>query len=254
MADSRDRLFWRVLANAATKPLNVLALAGMSAAAILLTPWLLAAAVPVYGLMVAATIKDPKEADRLAAAADRRALPGSRRLDGITGDLRLKVIAALNEERGIVAELKRSAVAPDGVGDQVTALCDEVLETARRATDVDLYLATVDVDVLRRRAAEYDELGQHSDRARDAAGALHEQLGIVEGLIEKRVALDDEIEHVTASLGTVRARLVQTRADTSAPGVLATDVTELRERMRVMAESLSEAYGHNEGQSTMKGT
>ena len=68
MSDSRDRLFWRVLLNAATKPLNVLVLAGMAAAAIFTTPWVLAAAVPVYGLLIASTIRDPKEADRLAGA------------------------------------------------------------------------------------------------------------------------------------------------------------------------------------------
>ena len=104
MSDSRDRLFWRVLLNAATKPLNVLLLAGMAAAAILTTPWVLAAAIPVYGLMIASTIRDPKETDRLVQRAEDR-LPGGRRsLEGITGGLRGQVIAVLNEERGIIAE------------------------------------------------------------------------------------------------------------------------------------------------------
>ncbi len=79
MSDSRDRLFWRVLLNAATKPLNVLLLAGMAAAAILTTPWVLGAAIPVYGLMIASTIRDP-EGDRPPRAARRRPPAGRQAL------------------------------------------------------------------------------------------------------------------------------------------------------------------------------
>ena len=51
----------------------------MVAAAILTTPWVLGAAIPVYGLMIASTIRDPKETDRLVQpvagpAAGRQAL------------------------------------------------------------------------------------------------------------------------------------------------------------------------------------
>jgi hypothetical protein len=247
----RDRLFWRVLANAATKPLNVLALAGMTAASILITPWVLPAAGVVYGLMVLGTIRDPQEQAKIAAAAGRAALPSpGRSLQGITGDLRMKVIAALNEERAIMTELERAPVQPEGMREQITALNDELLEFARRASEVDLYLATVDPDELQRRAKEYEELGRHSERARDAADALNEQLQVIESLGSRRIALDDEIVHVSASLGAIRARLVQARTEAAPPAVIATDVTELRDRMRAIAESLGEAYGQNTSTST----
>ena len=255
MSDSRDRLFWRVLLNAATKPLNVLLLAGMAAAAILTTPWVLAAAIPVYGLMIASTIRDPKETDRLAQSSEARLPGGKRSLEGITGGLRGQVIAVLNEERGIVAELQKAPVRPEGIQEAVEKLCDELIVNARRASDVDLYLRSVDVPDLQRRLAEYARLGRSSPRSADAASAIQEQLQVVEALTGKRGALDEEIANLQASLGTIRARLVQARAEASTPTVGAADVTELRDRMRALADGLAEAYGHNsESPTTMKGT
>lgn len=255
MSDSRDRLFWRVLLNAATKPLNVLVLAGMAAAAIVTTPWVLGAAIPVYGLMIASTIRDPKETDRLVQRQQDRLPGGKRSLEGITGGLRGQVIAVLNEERGIKTELTKAPVRPEGIEEAVEALCDELIVNARRASDVDLYLQTVDVADLQRRLAEYARLGRTSERSADAASAIQEQLQVVESLSGKRAALDEEIANLQASLGTIRARLVQARSEASTPTVGAADVTELRDRMRALADGLAEAYGHNsESPTTMKGT
>src|SRR5215470_1143173 len=139
--------------NAATKPLNVLVLAAMAGAAILTTPWVLAAAVPVYGLLIASTIRDPKEAERLAGVSQPQLPGGKRSLQGITGALRGEVIAVLNEERGIRAELDKAPVRPDGVAEAVEALCDELIVNARRASEVDLYLQSVDVGELQRKLA-----------------------------------------------------------------------------------------------------
>ena len=75
----RDRLFWRVLVNAATKPLNVLALGAMVAIAFALNPLLLLGAAPVYGLLVAATVRDPREQARIAARAQGQLAPGTPR-------------------------------------------------------------------------------------------------------------------------------------------------------------------------------
>ena len=255
MSDSRDRLFWRVLLNAATKPLSVLLLAGMVAAAILTTPWVLGAAIPVYGLMIASTIRDPRETDRLVRRSQDQLPRAKRSLEGITGGLRMQVIAVINEERGIVQELAKAPVRPEGIQEAVEALCDELIVNARRASDVDLYLQSVDVADLQRRLAEYARLGRESPRSADAASAIQEQLQVVESLTGKRSALEEEIANLQASLGTIRARLVQARAEASTPTVGAADVTELRDRMRALADGLAEAYGHNsESPTTMKGT
>jgi len=258
VSDSRDRLFWRVLFNAATKPLNMLVLAGMAAAAILTTPWVLAAAIPVYGLMMASTIRDPKESDRLLGQSGTAQLTsgGRRSLQGITGGLRGEVIAVLNEERGIQAELAKAPVRPDGVQEAVEALCDELIVNARRASDVDLYLQSVDVAGLQRRLAGEARQGRSSQLSADAAAAIQEQLQVIESLTQRRTAFDDEITNLQASLGTIRARLVQARAEAEPPTVGAADVTELRDRMRALANGLAEAYGQNADGSptTMKGT
>src|SRR5262245_61633561 len=228
----------------------------MVGAAILTTPWVLAAAVPVYGLLMASTIRDPKEADRLAGAKQGQLPGGKRSLQGITGALRGEVIAVLNEERGIRAELDKAPVRPDGVAEAVEALCDELIVNARRASDVDLYLQSVDVADLQRKLAGEARQGRTSQLSADAAAAIQEQLQVIESLGQRRAAFDDEIANLQASLGTIRARLVQARAEAEPPTVGAADVTELRDRMRALANGLAEAYGQNADSSptTMKGT
>lgn len=245
----RDRIFWQVVANAATKPANLLAAAGMVALGILTGQGLIAlAALPVYGLLVGATIKSPKEQERVAKAQSLPQPIEPRSLEGISGDLRRRVVDAMAEERGIHEELLRMGDPPAGVADEVTNLCDQVLATARKATEVDLYLASVDVDNLHRRLAEYERMGTLSDRAQEAADAIREQLTVLEQLTQRRADLDGEIGHTIASLGAVRARLVQARTMTGGAGDVADEMRELRERMRVLAESLQEAFG--EGEST----
>ena len=58
--------------------------------------------------------------------------------------------------------------------------------------------------------------------------------------------LDEEICHVEAALPAIRARLVQARMSATRPTGLADDVTALRTRMTILADSLAEAYGVND--------
>src|SRR3954462_8584120 len=141
----------------------------MAAAAILTTPWVLGAAIPIYGLMIASTIRDPKETDRLVRRSEAQLPGGKRSLAGITGGLRGQVIAVLNEERGIIAELAKAPVRPEGIQEAVDALCNEMTVNARGASDVDLYLQSIDVADLQRRLAEYSRLGRESPRSAEAA-------------------------------------------------------------------------------------
>jgi hypothetical protein len=248
VANDRNRLFWRIVANAATKPLNVLALAAVAGAGILMrSPWIDAAAIPVYGLLVAATIRDPDESERLAEGSSPRALPGGRRsLQGVTGEIRGQVIAVLNEQRAIEGELARSPTLREEVSDQVGALCDDVLANARRASEMELYLTSIDVPALHRRI--------EAAPAGPAADALAEQLTVVDGFTEARASFDREVEAVAASLGAIRGRLVQARIAATPATAVAADVAGLRERMRILATSLVEAYGHNGDQPIEKGT
>ncbi len=248
MAAERDRLFWRIVWNAATKPLNLLVAAVVEGGGILLQSTLVdVAAVPVYALLVAATIGDPKESERLATRASRQSTSGARRpLDGVTGTIRGQVIAVLNEQRAIESELARSPGVRDDVAGEVAALCDEVVANARRASEMELYLASVDVPDLRARAATTSK--------GPAVDALAEQLAVVDSFTEARAAFDREIEAVAASLAAVRGRLVQARIAATPTTSVNADVAGLRERMRILATSLVEAYGHNGDQPLEKGT
>jgi hypothetical protein len=232
-----DRIFWRVVAYAATRPLNVAVLVLMVLGAVLIAPWIAVAIVPVYGLLVAATVNDPETAGRLAAGREQKQLTGGRRLDGVTGDLRRRVAVALGEERRIQNELAALPAAGDDLSTQVRCLADDLVEVARRASVVDLYLGSIDLEDVRRRHE------QATGRTRDALG---EQLAVTDVLIARRAELDEEIAHVEAALPAIRARLVQARMTAVTPTGLAGDVTALRERMGILAASLAEAYGSND--------
>lgn len=232
-----DRIFWRVVAHAATRPLNLAVLALMALAAVLVAPWIAVAIVPVYGLLVVATVNDPDTAARLAAGREQKQLTGGRKLDGVTGDLRRRVAVALGEERRIQIELAALPAAGDDLETQVRCLADDLVEVARRASVVDLYLGSVDLPDVRRR---------HDAATGRAREALAEQLAVTDVLVARRAELDGEIANVEASLGAIRARLVQARMTAVAPSGLADDVHALRERMGILADSLAEAYGSND--------
>ena len=230
----------RVLWYAATKPLNVIVLAIMLAAALLVTPWIALAAVPVYGVLVATTLRDPKELDRAFSPAG--SLPAGTSLAGIDSPLRLRIAKLLDEHVATKQQVLALDSAPEGMTSQLDKFAAELVTAATRATDIDRYLATVDLHALVAKEREYTKLGEHSERAASAASALREQITVIKGLIERRQAFDAEIEHADAGLGVIRARLVEARAQTAAPVNLASDMTALRDRMRILTESLSEAY------------
>jgi len=232
-----DRIFWRVVAHAATRPLNLAVLALMALAAVLVAPWIAVAIIPVYGLLVAATVNDPDTAARLAAGREQKQLTSGRKLDGVTGELRLRVAKALGEERRIQTELAALPAAADDLETQVRCLADDLVEVARRASVVDLYLGSVDLADVRRR---------HEAATGRTREALAEQLAVTDVLVARRAELDEEISHVEAALPAIRARLVQARMTAVAPSGLVDDVHALRERMGILAASLAEAYGSND--------
>jgi hypothetical protein len=243
-----DRLFWHLLGRAARRPLNLLVLAGMLVAALLVTPWLAAAAVPVYGLLVAASLRGPARALEQPQPTPRELAPAPdpRDLDGLPPGLRARVAAALRQEREILRDAEVAAVAPEGLADEVRALAVEIVAAARRAAEIDRYLATVDRDAQARRLEQHRAAAaEGSQGAAQAADALAEQLRVVDQLRERRRALDEELDHVEAGLGTIHARLVQASSSAAGRDRISGDVDALRERMRVLAHSLAEAYGDN---------
>jgi hypothetical protein len=242
MRGDDTKLLGRVLVNAATKPLNVLVLGVFAAVALVVNPWLLVAAPVVYGALVAATVRDPREQARIARAEEARLVDSARGRDlgAVRPPLREPILAALADEQRIHAELSTGTIAPAGLGDDVTALCDDLVRVAARGSAIDEYLASVDEGDLRRRAAEYGALRDPSARVRDAVAALREQLAVIDSLRARRAELDAEVLRIQASLGTIRARLVQARTggDTADLGA---DVGTLRERVRALVDAFAEA-------------
>ena len=139
MRGDDTKLFGRVLVNAALKPLNVLVLGAFAAVALVVNPWLLVAAPVVYGALVAATVRDPREQARIARAEDARLVDAGRGrdLDAVREPLREPILATLADEQRIHAELAAGTIAPPGLGDDVTALCDDLVGAAARGSAID---------------------------------------------------------------------------------------------------------------------
>jgi predicted nucleic acid-binding Zn-ribbon protein len=221
----------RSLARAAARPLNLAVLAIMLVIALVWAPWLVALAIPVYGVLVAASYRPPQS--QPVVSREIRQAP---ELDGISSELRPRVRHALREQEAILRQLAALPVQPPDLAIQVRQLGRDVGAAARRVSEVDDYLRGVDPDALRARLAAQEE------RAGKAAAALAEQVELVESLTVRREALDDELEHVDAVLGTIRARLVTAGLGLDEAGRLRDEVDDVRELVSALADGLAEAY------------
>jgi chromosome segregation ATPase len=221
----------RSLARAAARPLNVGVLAILVVIAIVSAPWLVALAIPVYGVLVAASYRPPNSQPVVSKTPSP-----TTDLEGVSGRLRPRVRHALGEQAAILRQLNELPVQPAGLASQVEQLGRDLVAAARRASEVDDYLGGVDPAALRARLAAQEE------RAGQAAPALAEQVELVESLTARRQALDDELEHVDATLGAIRARLVTAGLELEEAGRLREEVDDLRETVGALEDGLAEAY------------
>jgi hypothetical protein len=226
------------LLRAAGRPLNLVVLVGMVVLGLVLQVWLLAAAVVVYAFLVAVSVgqDDARALEGLVSGMEPASV---RQLDDLPPELATRVRTALAEEEAVLDELTRFPLAEPGLSEQVRALADELCAIASRAGEVDRYLSSIDLDALRERVAARGS----------SADARAEQLTVVEGLVRRRAELDGELEHVEAALAAIHAQLVAAHAAEARPDTLAGEVNDLRTRMRVLSESLAEAYEHRAPES-----
>jgi hypothetical protein len=227
----------RSLARAAARPLNLAVLAVLLVIAVVAAPWVIALAIPVYGVLVAASYRPPQ-----SVPAATPGLPGAEELDGLGPGLRPRIRRSLAEQAAIVRQLAALPVQPAGLSAQVEQLGRELVAAARRASDVDDYLRGVDAGALRARLAAQQERAGQSIPAGHAAAALAEQVQLLEGLTARRRALEDELDHVDAVLGAIRARLVTASLGLDEAGRLREEVDDLRELVTALADGLAEAY------------
>jgi hypothetical protein len=244
---TRSQLTRALAANAATKPVNVVAGAGVAvAAAVLGTVWLWPVAVIVYLAMVIATFFDASEAERLGER--RRARPelgAARALDPkrFAGPIAEPLAAAINEERQIRHAIEGSDLPFREVSGEVDALVASLGQSAQRAQVVYDYLASQDFEALERRLTEMRSAGRDPERARTAV-AMEEQLRLgrdLEQTLERYLA---QLEHAAVSLATIRGQLVQisVAGDADRQADAAERVRSLRDELGAVVDGMREAY------------
>src|SRR4051794_40630713 len=148
----------RSLARAATRPLNLAVLGILVAIALVAAPWVAVLALPIYGVLVAASYRPPPTLGE-PPAARRDAL------SGVEAALRPRVEHALRDQAAVVRQLGTLPVQPAGLAEQVSQLGRDIVAAARRASEVDAYLRGVDGEALRARLAAQRERAAESPAA-----------------------------------------------------------------------------------------
>lgn len=255
---TRETLRRELVVNAGTKPLAIGVAAAVAVAAFVIgTPWLLAVAAALYVALAASTFFDPAEAERVGAAAYKRAraLPGSARAlpPGLAPEIASLLERARVEERRIVETVSESDLGFEGVTTDVGSLTTEMERIAGRAQSIWKYLDEQRPEDARSRLRELREAPATSveaDRARErAADALQDQLRLGETLESELGRFTAEMEHLIASLGIVHGQLVRMSVanDPHLQEDVARELSDLRERVGTFAEGMREAISRLDG-------
>jgi hypothetical protein len=240
-----------VIGNALTKPVNVLVPAGLVVAGLLLG-WfwiLLALAIVVYAMLVATTAFDAAEAKRVLSRGRAPELSAPREIstEGLPPEIAQPLQAALVEEVKIEQAIAEAQLPYAEVSAEVNVLVGELERIARKGAVIHAYLADPDVagaaqrlETLRARA---EKSGPAAEAQQMALEALEAQVRIQDELDDQFTRSCAELEHLAASLGVIRGQIVRMSVaeDASVQDDVADQVRNLRERMTLVAEGLTEA-------------
>ena len=247
----RAALTRALVANAATKPVNVLVPAAIAVVAAfggitLLWP----IAVIVYLALVAATFFDADEAEavgkrRRGAApqlAERKTDPSQ-----MAPPIAERLQQALDEEQQIRQTIEGADVDLDEVSSEVDELVANLEKSAQRAQLVYGYLAEQDSRTLARRAQEL-ERAQDPD-SQKAAAAVRDQMKLAEDLEATLKRFYAQMDHAITSLQTIRGELVRISVAGEAQQGDETleRVRDLRKEVGAMADGMREAYARTDG-------
>jgi len=235
---TRKELSRALAVNAITKPVNVVAPAGVLVADLLLgVVWLVPVAIVCWLALVAVTFFDERE----ARAAGERARAGRREVaprpaavragrfaPEIAGRLRLAGAARAS----IRAAVEASTVPLDDVVSEVDALVLALEAHAARAQRIRDFLHDESPDDLRARIA-----AEPSDAVKVA---LEAKLSALERLQRRLTRLFEEMDHVVATLQTVHAEILVT--DGLGQTELAGQVSVLRENVQAVSAGLEDAF------------
>lgn len=244
---TRSQLQRSLVANALTKPLNVLVPAALVVAGIVLGAlWLVGVAVVVYAVLGALTFFDESEAERVGTriygtAAKGVAPPKQADLSKLAPPIAQQLGAARAEEARIHTAVTDADLPFEEVTSETDALVRAMESIAIRAQRVYDYLAAHDPRPVQARLTQIEGAGAETELAK----ALREQLAAYDKLSAQLRRFYDEMEHITASLSTVCAQVVSMSAageGETGQRELAGQVRDLRDQVDALSDGMREAY------------
>jgi chromosome segregation ATPase len=243
---SRSEYNRALILNAATQPFNVLLLAGVLIAGLLLGVFLpvLAVGLVVYGIAATRTYFDAEEANKVLERekAKRREKLEARRLDttGLSEPIAGLLGTARQREARIRDAIDRAELPYDEVSAEVDRFIRAMEDGARRAQLLYEALSETPPSWVEQRLAQV-----RGDASKaELSAALENQLTVLRRMEGQLQRFYDEMERVLVELDTVRGNLVSVSASSEAANQerLAGDVRSLREEVGAVAAGMSEAY------------
>jgi hypothetical protein len=243
---SRSEFNRALLANALTQPFNVLLLAAVLIAGLVLDVLLpiLPVALVVYGIAAARTYFDEDEANKVLERERgrlREALEAGR-LDPRTlaEPIGRLLTAAQRREARIRDAVARAELPYEEVSSEVDRFIRAMEDGARRAQLLYEALSETPPSGVQQRLSEV-----RSDPSKaELTAALESQLAVLRRMEAQLERFYDEMERVLVELDTVHGSLVSVSASTEAANQerLAGDVRALRDEVGAVAAGMSEAY------------
>jgi chromosome segregation ATPase len=243
---SRGEYNRALIANALLSPFNVVLLAVMLVAGLLLNVFVfvLPVALVVYGIAAARTYFDEDEANKVLEREKRtrRKAIEKGRLNpvALAPPIRVLLEGALSRERAIRDAISRAQLPYEEVSDEVDSFIRAIEESARRAELLYEALSESPPQAVQQRLGEVK-----GDPAKvELTQALESQLSVLGRMQAQLERFYDEMERILVELDTVRGNLVSVSASTDSANQekLAADVRGLREEVGAVAEGMSEAY------------
>jgi chromosome segregation ATPase len=243
---SRGEFNRALILNALTQPFNVVLLALVLIAGLLVGAFLpvLAVGVVVYGIAAARTYFDEDEANKVLErerGRRRKALEAGR-LDprGLAEPIRQLLLAGHQREARIRDAIDRAELPYTEVSDEVDRFIRAMEDGARRAQLLYEALSESPPAWVEQRLAQV-----RGDPAKaELVTALESQLAVLQRMEAQLQRFYDEMERILVELDTVRGNLVSLSASTEAANQerLAGDVRGLREEVGAVAAGMSEVY------------
>ncbi len=242
----RGRYNRALIVNALLDPFNIVLLAVMLIAAILLSTWVLPVAAVVYLAGAARTYFDEDAASKVLErerAEHRKRLEAGRVIskpEDFAPPIRQLIEQARTRETRIRDAIARAELPYDEVADEIDRFVAAMESTATRAQLLWEALSDTPPERVEARIAQL-----RADPAEaELLEALTTQLTTLQRMEKQLARFFSEMERILVELDTVRSQLVSVSASTESAQQteLAADVRALRERVGASAEGMAAAF------------